>query len=236
MRSDGRKPDQLRPLKIRRRFTQAAPGSVLIQAGRTVVLCTADISPKVPPWMAGQGRGWITAEYGMVPGSTRPRKERRADGRIAEIQRMIGRSLRAIADLDALGERTVTLDCDVLEADGGTRTLAITGAFIALVEALQEKPLAGAAWPLKDSVAAVSAGLVEGQPILDLDYAEDLQAAADLNVVMTGSGRFVEIQGAGEEATFDESDLKKLLALARRGIRRLTALQKKALGKQWPGE
>jgi ribonuclease PH len=235
MRSDGRKPDQLRPLKIKRRFTQAAPGSVWIQAGRTTLLCTADISPQVPPWMAGQGRGWITAEYGMLPGSTHPRKERRADGRTAEIQRLIGRSLRAIAELDALGERTVTLDCDVLEADGGTRTLAITGAFIALVDALLEKPLAGAPWPLTDSVAAVSVGLVEDQPLLDLDYAEDVEAAADVNVVMTGSGRFVEIQATGEEATFDESDLKKLLALARCGIRRLTAVQKKALGKQWPG-
>jgi ribonuclease PH len=170
----------------------------------------------------------------MVPGSTSPRKERRADGRTAEIQRLIGRSLRAIAELDALGERTVMLDCDVLEADGGTRTLSITGAFIALVDALQEKPLAGGAWPLRDSVAAVSVGLLEGQPMLDLDYAEDLQAAVDMNVVMTGSGRFVEIQASGEEATFEESELKKLLGLARRGIRRLAAFQKKALGKQWP--
>jgi len=234
MRHDGRKPDELRPLKIKRHFTRAAPGSVLIQAGRTTVLCTVDVAEHVPSWMADQGRGWITAEYGMLPGSTSPRKDRRVDGRAREIQRLIGRSLRAIADLDALGQRTVTVDCDVLEADGGTRTLAITGAFLAVVDALTEKPLAGGSWPLKDSVAAVSVGLIGGRAVLDLDYAEDVQAAVDMNVVMTGSGRYVEIQGAGEEATFDDADLKKLLTLARRGIRNLTALQKKTLGKQWP--
>jgi ribonuclease PH len=265
MRHDHRQPAELRPLKIKRHYTQATPGSVLIQAGRTTVLCTATLDQKVPAWMAGKGRGWLTAEYGMLPGSTSPRKDRdrggKIDGRTTEIQRLVGRSLRAIIDLDALGERTVTLDCDVLEADGGTRTLSITGAFIALVDALHKisplplgeggkniSPLplgegqgvraavrpSGLHLPLLDSVAAVSVGIVDGRPILDLDYAEDSAAAVDMNVVMTGGGRFVEVQGTGEEATFTEDELTAMLKLARRGIGELVAAQRKALGKSWP--
>ncbi|HEV3022524.1 MAG TPA: ribonuclease PH, partial [Pirellulales bacterium] len=176
MRPDGRRPDELRPLKIKRRFTRAAAGSVLIQAGRTTVLCTASVAPDVPPWMKGEGRGWITAEYNMLPGSTSPRKPRerdgKVDGRTTEIQRLIGRSLRAVADLQALGERSVTVDCEVLEADGGTRTLSITGALIALVDALATiKDLADPKrYPLRDSVAAISVGLIDGRAVLDLDY------------------------------------------------------------------
>ncbi|MCC6125337.1 MAG: ribonuclease PH [Pirellulales bacterium] len=238
MRHDGRKSDELRPLKIKRRFTRSAPGSVLIQAGRTTVLCTADVADEVPPWMKGQGRGWVTAEYGMLPGSTSPRKQRergvKSDGRTTEIQRLVGRSLRAVVDLDALGERTVAVDCDVLEADGGTRTLSITGAFIALVDVLHAKLSGGSKLPLKDSVAAVSVGLVEGRPLLDLDYREDVAAAVDMNVVMTGGGRYVEVQGTGEEATFTDCELAALLSLARGGIEQLATLQKQALGKRWP--
>jgi ribonuclease PH len=238
MRHDGRKPDQLRPVKITRRFTRTAPGSVLFQAGGTTVLCTASIDAKVPDWMAGKGRGWLTAEYNMLPGSTSPRKRRerdgKTDGRTTEIQRLIGRSLRAIVNLDVLGERTLAIDCDVLEADGGTRTASITGAYIALVDALQSLPLplgegrgegAGQQKVLASSVAAISVGIVDGQPLLDLDYSEDVDAAVDMNVVMTGDGRFIEVQGTGEEATFTEEELQSLLKLARRGIEQLTALQ-----------
>ena len=231
MRKDGRKPDQLRPVKITRRFTRTAPGSVLFQAGGTTVLCTASIDPKVPDWMAGKGRGWLTAEYNMLPGSTSPRKRRerdgKTDGRTTEIQRLIGRSLRAIVDLDALGERTLAIDCDVLEADGGTRTASITGAYIALVDAVAAigSSFDPNASPITSSVAAVSVGIVDGQPLLDLDYSEDVEAAVDMNVVMTGDGRFIEVQGTGEEATFTEEELQSLLKLARRGIEQLTALQ-----------
>ena len=191
--------------------------------------------------MAGQGKGWITAEYNMLPGSTSPRKRRdrggQMDGRTTEIQRLIGRSLRAVADLAALGERLITVDCDVLEADGGTRTASITGGFVALVDAIHSirKELASETrYPLRDSVAAVSVGLVDGKPVLDLDYQQDVAAAVDMNVVMTGAGRFVELQGTGEEATFSEDDLAALLKLARRGITRLNQIQHDALGKQWP--
>ena len=240
MRHDSRKADELRPLKIRRKFTRPAPGSVLIAAGKTTVLCTASVDESVPPWLKDKGRGWITAEYSMLPHSTSPRKAReraKLDGRTTEIQRLIGRSLRAVADLDALGERSITVDCDVLEADGGTRTASITGAFIALVDAIQsvrkQLPDPGR-FPLTDSVAAVSVGLVDRQPVLDLDYAQDVDAEVDMNVVMTGGGRFVEIQGTGEEATFGDDDLAALLKLAKAGIRELAQLQRKALGKQWP--
>jgi ribonuclease PH len=235
-----RSADQLRSLKIKRRYTASAPGSVLIQAGRTTVLCTASVEPGVPPWLLGKGKGWITAEYSMLPGSTSPRKRRdreKVDGRTTEIQRLIGRSLRAVADLAGLGERQITVDCDVLEADGGTRTASITGGFIALVDAIRsvQKELPDPArFPLTDSVAAVSAGVVAGQALLDLDYALDVEAEVDMNVVMTGSGRFIEIQGTGEEATFDDNDLAALLKLARAGIKQLTAAQRKALGRQWP--
>jgi len=241
MRSGNRQSDQLRPVSITRRFTQAAPGSVLIQAGQTLLLCTASIEPTVPAWLVGQGRGWITAEYSMLPGSTNPRKQReragRLDGRTSEIQRLIGRSLRAVCDLNALGERSIVVDCDVLQADGGTRTLAITGALVALVDALEsirhELPNPQQS-PLRDSVAAVSVGMVEGQLLLDLDYSEDARAAVDMNVVMTGSGRLVEVQASGEMATFTEADLQALLSLARRGIEQLTALQRQVLGQHWP--
>lgn len=232
--------NQLRPVHIKRAFTRMSPGSVLYQAGGTVVLCTASIEAKVPDWMKGKGKGWVTAEYNMLPHSTRPRKAReraKVDGRTTEIQRLIGRSMRAIVDLEALGERSVTVDCDVLEADGGTRTASITGALIALVDALRSirKELPDPnRFPLTDSVAAISVGLVNGKPTLDLDYSQDVAADVDMNVVMTGSGRFVEIQGTGEEATFGDDDLAALLKLAKLGIRELTALQKKALAKQWP--
>lgn len=238
MRHDARKPNELRPLRIKRHFTRAVPGSVLIQAGRTAVLCTASVSEQVPAWMAGKGRGWVTAEYAMLPGSTRPRKERdrggKIDGRTTEIQRLIGRSLRAVVDLDALGERTITLDCDVLDADGGTRTLSITGAMIALIDALRSALPKNARLPLLDAVAAVSAGIVGGRPVLDLDYAEDSAASVDMNVVMTGNGRFVEIQGTGEESTFTEDELSTMLKLARDGVRELITTQRLALGKAWP--
>ncbi len=240
IRHDGRRPNQLRPLKIKRRYTRTAPGSVLIQAGKTTVLCTASVDEEVPPWMKGKESGWVTAEYSMLPGSTSPRKRRdrggRVDGRTTEIQRLIGRSLRAVVDLTALGPRMITVDCDVLEADGGTRTASITGAFIALVDALRTikslpKSRSG---PLKTNLAAVSVGIVDGRPLLDLDYQEDFAAAVDMNVVMTGEGQFIEVQGTGEEATFSQDELTRLIALASRGIRELTAIQKKALGRSWP--
>jgi ribonuclease PH len=238
-RADGRKPDELRPLRIKRRYTRTAAGSVLIQAGGTTVLCTASVEAKVPDWLAGKGKGWITAEYSMLPGSTSPRKRRerdgKVDGRTNEIQRLIGRSLRSIADLAALGEQLITIDCDVLEADGGTRTASITGAFVALVDALRTITLPIPTKPvLKGSVAAISVGVVEGRPLLDLDYSEDVEAEVDMNVVMTGGGRFVEVQGTGEESTFTEEELSQMLALAKRGIAELREAQRTALGKQWP--
>lgn len=237
-----RRSDELRPVKIKRRYTRPSPGSVLYQAGGTTVLCTANIENQVPPWMVGKGKGWITAEYNMLPGSTSPRKQReraKVDGRTTEIQRLIGRSLRAIVDLKALGERSITVDCDVLEADGGTRTASITGAFIALVDALAtvRKELPDPAkYPLRDSIAAVSVGIVGGKPTLDLDYEQDFAAEVDMNVVMTGRGQFVEIQGTGEEATFSEEQLAALLKLAKKGIAQLIETQHKALGKLWPFE
>jgi ribonuclease PH len=235
-----RRPNELRPLKIKRRYTRTAPGSVLIEAGNTTVLCTASIDVNLPPWMAGKGRGWITAEYNMLPGSTNPRKARertKLDGRTTEIQRLIGRSLRAVADLEALGERQITVDCDVLEADGGTRTASITGGFIALVDALRtiEKELPNPQrYPLRDSVAAISAGVVDGKPVLDLDYEQDVRADVDMNIVMTGSGRYIELQGTGEEATFDDQELAALLKLAKHGLTQIREIQKTALGRAWP--
>jgi ribonuclease PH len=236
MRHDGRASDVLRPITVQRSYTRPAAGSVLIAAGRTTVLCTACVELQVPPWMTGKGRGWVTAEYGMLPGSTSPRKRRdvgKVDGRTTEIQRLIGRSLRAIVDLDALGERSIFVDCDVLEADGGTRTASITGAMIALVDAIKTIP-GLAISPLRDSVAAISVGIVDGQAVLDLDYAEDVSAQVDMNVVMTGSGRFVEIQGTGEEATFSDAELATLLGLARGGLAQIRDIQKQALGDHWP--
>ncbi|RIK75280.1 MAG: ribonuclease PH [Planctomycetota bacterium] len=239
-RHDGRKNHELRPIKIKRRYTRSAPGSVLYQSGETIVLCTASIDERVPEWMAGKGRGWLTAEYAMLPGSTRPRKRRereKLDGRTTEIQRLIGRSLRAIIDLNAIGERTIAIDCDVLQADGGTRTASITGAWIALVDAVQTLPPAPAGekkQPLRDSVAAISVGIVDGQAVLDLDYREDVDAHVDMNVVMTGRGEFVEVQGTGEEATFSHKQLNEMLALAAKGIGLLAAAQRKTLRRAFP--
>ena len=235
-----RRANQLRAVRIKRHFTAASPGSVLLEMGDTVVLCTASVEDQVPSWMQGSGRGWMTAEYNMLPHSTTPRKRRdrgKVDGRTTEIQRLIGRSLRAVADLDALGERTITIDCDVLQADGGTRTASITGALIAVVDALADvRPDLPdpSCYPLRDSVAAVSVGLLKGRCRLDLDYELDRAADVDMNVVMTGAGQYVEIQGTGEEATFDASELDRLLTLARRGIGQLEAIQKQALGRAWP--
>jgi ribonuclease PH len=241
MRHDKREANELRPIKIKRNFTRAAAGSVLIEFGRTKVLCTASVSNSVPSWLEGEHRGWITAEYSMLPGSTSPRKRRerggaKIDGRTSEIQRLIGRSFRAVADLVALGERTVTLDCDVLEANGGTRTAAITGAQIALIDALRKSMPGRMRLPLRGNIAAVSVGIVDGKPVLDLDYKEDSAATVDMNVVMTGSGKFVEIQGTGEESTFTDKQLAAMLKLAKQGIARLSELQKNALGRRWPFE
>ncbi|MBX3419080.1 MAG: ribonuclease PH [Pirellulaceae bacterium] len=230
---------QLRPIKIKRHFTKTAPGSVLFSAGETVILCTASIEEKVPAWLAAEGKGWVTAEYNMLPGSTNPRKQRermKIDGRTNEIQRLIGRSLRAVVDLQALGPRQIVIDCEVLQADGGTRTASITGGFIALVDALRSirKQLPDPNhYPIRDSIAAVSVGIVEGRVCLDLDYAHDVNADVDMNVVMTGAGKFVEIQGTGEESTFSESQLTAMLAAAKKGIQTLTLAQKNALGKAW---
>ena len=240
MANMARKANQIRPVKVKRKYTNKTPGSVLYQSGDTVVLCTASISTDVPPWMRDSQKGWITAEYNMLPGSTSPRKRRdrnKVDGRTTEIQRLIGRSLRAVADLEALGERQITVDCDVLQADGGTRTASITGGMIALVDAINsiKKELPNPkVYPLRDSVAAISVGVVDGKPVTDLDYPMDFAAAVDMNVVMTGKGQFVEIQGTGEEATFSEKELVELLKLAKKSIKELTAIQKSAVGKQWP--
>lgn len=239
MRSHQRAASELRPITIQRQFTQSAPGSVLIQAGRTTVLCTASVDESVPPWKVpaddAEPTGWVTAEYNMLPGSTSPRKRRdrtKVDGRTTEIQRLIGRSLRAVVDFVALGPRTITIDCDVLEADGGTRTLSITGGFLALVDALAKLRLSESV--LHDSVAAVSVGILGGDVLLDLDYAEDHRADVDLNVVMTGSGEFIEIQGTAEGRTFGREALDRQLEVAEQGILELTALQREALGPEWP--
>jgi ribonuclease PH len=240
MRADGRRPDELRPFKLRRRYTRQAPGSVLVHMGRTTVLCTCTVELTVPPFLVGTGKGWLTAEYGMLPGSTGSRKARdrggKIDGRTVEIQRLIGRSLRAVVALEKLGERTLWIDCDVLEADGGTRTASINGAYVALLDALAaRKDLFGPAADLvRDSVAAVSVGLVDGVELLDLEYREDRDAEVDLNLVMTGAGQFVEVQGTGEEATFSRAQLDRLLKLGMLGIEAVTQAQRRALGQNWP--
>jgi ribonuclease PH len=235
-RGDGRAALELRPVRIVPNFTRNPLASVLIEAGRTVVLCTVCDEPSVPRWLQGRGRGWITAEYSMLPGATDRRGEREAargrlSGRTQEIQRLIGRSLRAVADLAALDERTLWVDCDVLQADGGTRCASITGGYTALALACRRLLRRGviARDPLRDSVAAVSAGVVDGAVILDLAQAEDSRAAVDMNVVATGSGRFVELQGTGEEATFSREELDGLASAALDGIRQLGALQARAL-------
>ncbi|MFY9140784.1 MAG: ribonuclease PH [Thermacetogeniaceae bacterium] len=237
MRPDGRKPDELRLVKIQRDFLKHAEGSVYIEAGDTVLVCSASIEDKVPPFLKGTGTGWITAEYSMLPRSTEMRTPRdstrgRISGRSAEIQRLIGRSLRAVVDREILGEYTIWLDCDVIQADGGTRTTAITGSFVALVDALR-KLKEKENWerlPISDYVAAVSVGKVEGEIMLDLCYAEDSLAEVDMNVVMTGSGRFVEIQGTAEESTFTREELQEFLNMADKGIKQLIAYQKELLG------
>ena len=235
-RPHGRRLDQLRDLGFTRHYTGNAPGSVLVKMGRTTVLCTCCVEAKVPDFLVGRGKGWLTAEYGMLPGSTNTRKARdkagKIDGRTVEIQRLIGRSLRAIVDLKALGERTLWIDCDVLEADGGTRTASITGAYVALVDALRSveaelpNPVTSI---LTDSVAAVSVGLLGGEILLDLEYVEDRDADVDMNLVMTGRGQFIEVQGTGEEATFTRAELNALLEAGERGIATITALQLAAL-------
>jgi ribonuclease PH len=237
MRPSGRKPDELRPVRIERAYTRHAEGSVLVEFGHTRVLCTASVQSGVPPFLKDRKQGWLTAEYGMLPRATHTRSEREAargkqSGRTQEIQRLIGRALRAVVDLGKLGERTIQLDCDVLQADGGTRTAAITGAFVALHDALGWMRAQGmlAALPLRDHVAAVSVGLYQGVAVLDLDYAEDSACDTDMNAVMTGAGRFVEVQGTAEGTPFARADMDALLALAARGVAELVAHQRRALG------
>ncbi|HLT25824.1 MAG TPA: ribonuclease PH [Zeimonas sp.] len=236
IRPSGRAPDALRAVRLERDFTKHAEGSVLVAFGDTRVLCTASVESKVPPFLRGAGRGWLTAEYGMLPRATHTRGEREAargrqSGRTQEIQRLIGRSLRAVFDLERLGERTITLDCDVLQADGGTRTAAITGAFVAAHDAVSRLLARGEieAGPVRDFVAAVSVGLYRGTPVLDLDYEEDSACGTDLNVVMTGGGGFVEIQGTAEGEPFTRAQMDALLDLAADGIGRLVGLQREAL-------
>lgn len=242
-RHDGRRPDQLRTLEVIRNFTGAAPGSVLVKAGRTTILCTASIDNSVPPWKAvadpALATGWLTAEYCMLPGSTSPRKRRereKLDSRSTEIQRLIGRSLRAAVDLSALGARSITVDCDVLEADGGTRTASITGGFLAICDAVAsirhelppDRPV------IVRSIAAISVGIVDGTPVVDLDYVEDSQAEVDLNVVMSGTGEFIEVQGTAEGQPFSREALDQQLDLAAAGIAQLTQMQRDILGTNWP--
>jgi len=238
MRSDGRKDDALRKVKIKRKYMKFADGSCLIEVGNTKVICTASIEDGVPHFLRGKGTGWITAEYGMLPRSCKSRIPRessrgRVGGRTHEIQRLIGRSLRSVADMSALGERTIWIDCDVLQGDGGTRTASITGSFVALVDALAGLKARGKIdeIPLKDYVAAVSVGIVDGTPVLDLDYVEDSAAEVDMNVVMTGSGKFIEVQGTAEGEPFDKKALDSLMKLAGKGAKKIVALQKKVLGK-----
>jgi ribonuclease PH len=233
-RHDGRQPGELRSTRFVRGFTRNAPGSVLIYCGNTQVLCTACFEVGVPEWKVGSGSGWCTAEYDMLPGSTHKRRRRNrthVDGRTQEIQRLIGRALRAVLDLEALGENSLLVDCDVLQADGGTRTASITGAYVAACDAIQFALDGGllARSPLRDSVAAVSVGILNGETLLDLDYEEDAAAEVDMNVVMTGRGELIEVQGTGERTTFNRRQLDALLDLATRGIDQLTLLQKEAL-------
>jgi ribonuclease PH len=237
-RADGRTADQLRPVTIERGWSRQAEGSALISFGNTRVLCTASFTNGVPRWMSGKGRGWVTAEYAMLPRSTNERMDREAvkgkvGGRTHEISRLIGRSLRAVVDMKALGENTIVLDCDVLQADGGTRTAAITGAYVALADALewgrQKRFIAQKATPLIDSVSAVSVGIIDGTPMLDLAYVEDVRAETDMNVVVTGRGLFVEVQGTAEGAPFDRTELNSLLDLALGGTTELAGIQQAAL-------
>ena len=237
-REDGRAPDQLRPVKITRNWLAHAQGSCLIEFGKTKVLCAAAASEGVPRWRQGSGLGWVTAEYAMLPQATHDRSSResvkgRIGGRTHEISRLVGRSLRAAIDYKALGENTITIDCDVLQADGGTRTAAITGAYIALADAVEHLRSKGAlvGEPLIESVAAISVGIIDGVPLLDLPYVEDVRAETDMNVVMTGSGKFIEVQGTAEGAPFDKAELDALLELAGKGCADLTRMQTEALAK-----
>ena len=236
-RSDNRAPDQLRPLKITPEYVSTAEGSVLIEVGNTRVICTASIEETVPVFLRNSGKGWVTAEYGMLPRATLTRTAREAargriGGRTHEIQRLIGRCLRAATDLETLGERSVLIDCDVIQADGGTRTASITGAFVALSLALQKLVQAGtlSALPIKDIVAAVSVGIVDGQPLLDLCYEEDSRADVDMNFVMTGANKFVEVQATAEHDVFDDAQLQSMIALARKGLSQLIEKQKAVIG------
>ena len=234
IRSSNRSTTEQRPVKITTGYVPDAEGSALIETGNTVVMCAATVEPKVPPWMRGKGTGWVTAEYSMLPRSTRERVRRergKIGGRTQEIQRLIGRALRSVTDLAALGEISILLDCDVLRADGGTRTASITGAYIALHEALLGLVEAGKikSIPVKDQIAAISVGIVDGVAMLDLDYSEDSVADVDMNIVMTGNGEFVELQGSGEEATFSQAQLTEMLNLAESGIKNLLTAQRMAL-------
>lgn len=241
LRVDGRRPDQLRSLHFQQPYLGQAPGRVLTLMGRTAVLCTCSIEPVVPPFLEGTGKGWLTAEYNMLPGSTNPRKPRdrggKVDGRSIEIQRLIGRSLRTILNLEKLGERTLWIDCDVLEADGSTRTAAINGAYVALVHALtacQDLLASPPSALIRGAVAAVSVGLLNGVELLDLNYSEDKEAEVDLNLVMTHDGRLIEVQAGGEEATFTQEQLDRLLKLGKQGIDAIVAVQRETLGANWP--
>ncbi|NGX96512.1 MAG: ribonuclease PH [Candidatus Afipia apatlaquensis] len=236
-RIDGRNNDQKRPAKITRNFTKYAEGSVLVETGETKVICTASIDEKVPPFLKGAGEGWITSEYGMLPRSTQVRRIRessrgKVDGRTMEIQRLIGRALRSVVDLKSLGEMTIWIDCDVIQADGGTRTASITGAFVALVDAINKasETKQFAKYPITDFVAAISVGIVNGEQLLDLKYEEDSNAQVDMNIVMTDAGEFVEIQGTGEQKPFSKGDMDILLGLGEKGARELIELQKEVLG------
>ncbi|MCB1919637.1 MAG: ribonuclease PH [Candidatus Competibacteraceae bacterium] len=237
MRPSARAADELRPICLTRQFTRHAEGSVLVEFGDTRLICTASIEERVPPFLKGKGRGWVTAEYGMLPRSTHTRTQREAsrgrqDGRTLEIQRLVGRSLRAVMDLEALGERTITIDCDVIQADGGTRTAAITGGFVALADAVRY--LIGRKWvkknPLHGQVASVSVGIYQGAPVLDLDYAEDSEAETDMNVVMNDAQAFIEIQGTAEGHAFRMEELQAMLELAQGGIAKLLVKQREVLG------
>ena len=236
VRASGRAADQLRPVRITRRYTMHAEGSVLIEFGNTKVLCTASVEEKVPPHKRGSGEGWVTAEYGMLPRATHSRSDREAargkqSGRTQEIQRLIGRSLRAVFDLKLLGERSIMLDCDVIQADGGTRTAAITGAWVAAQDAVNMLLASGklTATPIREPVAAISVGIVQGTPVLDLEYVEDVDCDTDMNVVMTGAGHFVEVQGTAEGAAFSRDEMNALLDLAQQGIADLVLLQRESL-------
>ena len=235
-RHDGREVGQVRPTEIIRHFTQKSPGSVLYRCGKTHVFVTASVEERVPVWLQGQGRGWVTAEYAMLPGSTGSRKSRDRggrgpDGRTQEIQRLVGRALRGVVDLRALGERTIWLDCEVLQADGGTRTASINAAYIALCDALRthkfKKPLTS--WPIREPVGAISVGIVRGEPLCDLDYPEDSNADVDMNVVMTQGGEFLEVQGTGESRPFSGDELSKLLDLARGGVEQVLDMAREAM-------